>query len=247
MTEVSPPDVILLRSAEDPDPYVHALADVGFRGVCQPVLDFNFPADEILLDRLQHPAEYGGVIATSPRAAWALRRVFDTSGTLHAEWEGMPVYVAGPKTADRFRDLGFDVHGADTGSAEELLSLLTDAEPSSSLLFLAGNRRREVLPDGLQDAGISFEEEIVYETHPRADLTLPPSDGETWLVFYSPSGLEALYASEITNVSEYLIAAIGPTTAAELHDAGLEVDAVASVPSPEGVVDAVVGAAGSAV
>jgi len=113
------------------------------------------------------------------------------------------------------------------------------------LLFLAGNRRREALPDGLEAAGISFEEEIVYETRPRTDLTLPPSDGETWLVFYSPSGLEALYASEVTTVAEYRIATIGPTTAAELQDAGLEVDAVADVPSPRGVTDAVVGASGT--
>jgi len=245
MTEVSPPDVILLRSAEDPDPYVEALADVGFRAVCQPVLNFNFPADEVLQERLRHPAEYGGLIATSPRAARALRRVFDTSGTLHAEWEGMPAYVVGPKTAERFRDLSFDVQGENTGNAEELVSLLDDADPPSSLLFLSGNRRRDALPDGLEAAGISFEEEVVYETRPRTDLTLPPSDGETWLVFYSPSGLEAFYASEIKNVAEYRIATIGPTTAAELHDAGLEVDAVADVPSPRGVADAVVGASGT--
>jgi uroporphyrinogen-III synthase len=245
MTEVSPPDVILLRSAEDPDPYVEALSDVGFRAVCRPVLEFHFPADEILKERLRHPADYGGLVATSPRAARALRRVFDTSGTLHAEWEGKPAYVVGPKTAERFRDLSFEVHGADTGNAEELVSLLTDTEPPSSLLFLAGNRRRDTLPDGLQAAGISFQEEIVYETRPRADLTLPPSDSETWLVFYSPSGLEALYASEVKNVAEYRLAAIGPTTAAELHDAGLEVDAVADVPTPRGVADAVVGASGA--
>lgn len=243
MTEVAPPDVILLRSAEDPDPYVQALGDAGFRAVCQSVLDFRFPADEILLERLRHETEYGGLIATSPRAARALRRVFDESGTLHTEWEGMPAYVVGPKTAERFRDLSFDVQGADTGTAEELVSLLRDTElPPSPLLFLAGNRRRDALPDGLRDAGISFEEEIVYETHPRTDLTLPPSDGETWLVFYSPSGLKAMHASEVETLEEYRVATIGPTTAAELHDAGVEVNAVAEVPSPRGVADAVIGA-----
>jgi uroporphyrinogen-III synthase len=246
MTEVSPPDVILLRSAEDPDPYVQAFADVGFRAVCRSVLDFHFPADEILLQRLRHPDDYGGLIATSPRAARALRRVFDESGTLHADWEGTPVYVVGPKTAERFRDLSFEVRGADTGSAEELVSLLADAEPPSSLLFLAGSRRRDTLPEGLRDAEISFEEEIVYETHPRTDLTLPPSDGETWLVFYSPSGLEALQASAVENLDEYRVATIGPTTAADLYDAGVDVDAVADMPSPEGVTDAVIGASSTA-
>ena len=244
MTEVSPPDVILLRTPEEPDPYVDALADAGFRAVCRSVLDFHFPADEILHDRLRDPAEYGGLIATSPRAARALRRVFDGSGTLHAEWEGTPAYIVGPKTAERFRELSFEVQGEDTGSAEELVSLLTEAAPSSPLLFLAGNRRRDTLPDGLRAAGISFEEEVVYETQPRTDLTLPPSDGETWLVFFSPSGLEALRASEVEGLSEYRIATIGPTTAAEIQEVGLEVAAVADVPSPGGVADAVIGAFG---
>lgn len=244
MTEVSPPDVILLRSPEDPDPYVDALADAGFRAVCRPVLDFHFPADGILHERLRSPAEYEGLIATSPRAARALRRVFDANGTLHAEWEGTPVYVVGPKTAERFRDLSFDVRGADTGNAEELVSVLADADPSSPLLFLSGDRRRDTLPEGLRAAGISFTEEVVYETRPRTDLTLPPSDGETWLVFFSPSGLEALRASGVEALAEYRIATIGPTTAAELQDDGVEVEAVADVPSAGGVADAVIGAFG---
>jgi uroporphyrinogen-III synthase len=239
MTEVAPPDVILLRSADEPDPYVEALGEAGLRGVCRPVLGFEFPADEALRRRLQDRARYEGVVATSPRAAFALWRIFDPDGTLHTTWEAAPAYVVGPKTAEQFRDLSFDVRGSGTGSAEALVALLREERPSGRLLFLSGNRRRDTLPDGLRAADIPFDEEMVYETQPRTDLTLPPADGQTWLVFFSPSGLEALECSEVGGLQDYHIAAIGPTTAAELQEAGLPVDAVADVPSPESLAAAI--------
>lgn len=239
MTEVAPPNVILLRSPDDPDPYVAALGEVGLRGVCRPVLRFVFPADEALRDRLQNRGQYGGLVATSPRAAHALRRIFDPDGTIHKKWETAPAYVVGPKTADQFRDLSFDVRGEKTGSADVLVRLLRDESPSTPLLFLAGNRRRDTVPDGLRAADIAFEEETVYETQPRTDLTLPPADGDTWLVFFSPSGLEALQRSGVGGLDDYRIAAIGPTTAAELQAVECTVDAVAEMPSPQHLAQAI--------
>lgn len=238
MTEVSPPDAILLRFADEPDPYVRALSEIGLRAVCRPVLSFDFPADAQLLSRLQNRGHYGGIVATSPRAARAVRRVFDETGTIHAQWEGAPTYVVGPKTADRFHDLGFDVRGEDTGDAEALVSFITDQAPEAPLLFLSGDRRRDTLPAGLGDADIPFEEQVVYITRPRDDLTLPPGSKDCWLVFFSPSGLEAVRKSEAGPLEEYRLATIGPTTAADLQKEGLDIEAVSSIPSPDGLAHA---------
>lgn len=235
MTEVSPPDAILLRFADDPDPYVHALSEIGIRAVCRPVLSFDFPSEALLRERLQDREHYEGVVATSPRAARAVRRVFDETGTVHAQWEDAPTYVVGPKTAERFDDLGFDVRGADSGSADELVSFIADQAPEAPLLFLSGDRRRDTLPDGLEDAEVPFEEEVVYETKLRTDLTLPPASQNCWLVFFSPSGLEAVQASEAGPLDAYRIATIGPTTAADLREEGLEIEAVSDIPSPDGL------------
>lgn len=238
MTEVSPPDVILLRFADDPDPYVRALATEGLNAVCRPVLSFDFPSDRALRDRLQDRERYGGIVATSPRAARAVRRVFDGTGTVHVEWEGAPGYVVGPKTADRFRDLGFDVRGEETGTAEELVSFITDHQPEAPLLFLSGDRRRDTLPEGLTAADIAFEEEMVYVTTSRSDLTLPPASENSWLVFFSPSGLEAVRKSEAGPIEDYRVAAIGPTTASDLREEEIAVEAVSDIPSPEGLAKA---------
>ncbi len=235
MTEVSPPDAILLRFADEPDPYVRALGEVGFRAVCRPVLSFDFPAEQALQERLQNRDHYGGIVATSPRAARAVRRVFDASGTVHTEWEGAPSYVVGPKTAERFRELGFDVQGAETGTAEDLVSFIAERPPDAPLLFLSGSRRHDTLPDGLTEANIPYQEEVVYVTSLRTDLTLPPAAKKGWLVFFSPSGLEAVQASDAGPVDEYRVATIGPTTAEALREKGVEVEAVADAPSPDGL------------
>lgn len=238
-TEVSPPDVILLRSPDDPDPYVSAFEEVGIRAVCKPVLSFDFPNQDELRDRLRTPDRYGGVVGTSPRVGWALHRIFDDEGTTHTLWEGRTAFAVGPKTADEFRALSFDVQGEVAGTAGELATRIAETDPQTPLLFLSGNRRRDALPDGLRAAGIDFEELVVYETRARRDLSLPPPDEETWLAFFSPSGLDAVQQADMGSLDAYRYAAIGPTTASALEEAGLVPEAIAESPMPEALVDAV--------
>ncbi len=233
------PDAILLRSADPPDGYLAAFDEVGLRAVCEPVLSFAFPRQDAFTDRLTRRADYEGVVATSPRVAAALGRAFEEQEALAQAWRGAPVYAVGPKTAGRIRDVGLDPKGADAGSADALAARIIDDAPTAPLLFLCGNRRRDTIPRRLRDADIPFEEMVVYETHPRTDLTLPSSDGSAWLVFFSPSGIDAVEASGTVALDTYRLAAIGPTTGGALEDAGHGVEAVADTPSPDGLVSAI--------
>lgn len=238
MTTDESEDVILLRSADDPDPYIQAFRDVGVTAVCQPVLRFVFPYTKALRERLRQHDQYAGVVATSPRAARALKSAFDDVETTSAQWENVPAYVVGPKTAAQFHALGFDVRGHNTGNAEALASWIADADPTGRLLFLSGNRRRDTLPDGLNERNVSFDEQVVYKTEIRSDVSLPSPVGEPWLVFFSPSGVKAVRRSG-ASIDHYRCAAIGPTTAGILRDQSVRVEAVADTPSPEGVVSAI--------
>lgn len=244
-TEISSPDVVLLRSKRTPDPYVQAFGDVGFRAVCTPVLSFSFPHQEALRDRLRRPQAYNALVATSPRVGRALRRLFDDEGTLHDAWSGHRAFAVGPKTAEALRALSFQVEGDETGTGSALAALIADRVSEGRLLFLCGNRRREDVPTALENAGIDFDEQVVYETRARTVLTLPPPSGETWLAFFSPSGLDAVRAAGVDRLGDYRFAAIGPTTSAALEDAGIRPDAVAETPSPEGLVTAVLNARGA--
>lgn len=245
MVEPAAPDVILLRSADEPDPYLQAFDEAGLRAECRPVLQFTFPAEEALRERLGARDQYSALVATSPRAVRAVRRAFETAPSLREAWEGTPAYAVGPKTGGRLRALGFEVRGEEAGDAESLVSIIVDDAPSAPLLFLAGNRRRETLPAGLRAGAVPFEELVVYETHLRSSLSLPDRD-DLWVVFFSPSGLEAVRKGAGESLHRFRCAAIGPTTAGALREAGVPVAAVADEPAPDALVRAVVRASGEA-
>lgn len=236
------PDVILLRSADEPDRYLAAFDRAGLQAVCEPVLTFAFPNQAPLRGRLEREGEYEALVATSPRAATALERLFADREGLAESWEGRRAYAVGPKTAERLRAVGLEPRGHSAGDAEALAAYIVDDAPPARLLFLSGNRRRDTLPDGLRNEDVPFDELVVYETRTRTALTLPATNETPWLVFFSPSGLEAVEHAESVDLAEYRIAAIGPTTGGALEDAGHSVEAVAAEPSPDGLVSAITAA-----
>lgn len=234
-----PPRVVLLRSADDPDPYVAALEERGFAAACVPVLRFAFPRQDALQARLRASTLYAGLVVTSPRAVRALGAALEGRSSLRASWTEKSAYAVGPKTARELQDAGFTPRGEEAGSADALVAHLASEWEGGRLLFLSGNRRRDTLPDGLRQHGIPFDEQEVYETNVETDLALPPPDDNgTWLAFFSPSGLKAVTASGIA-VGAYRLAAIGPTTAAALRAAGHSVGATAPTPGPEPLADAI--------
>jgi len=110
--------------------------------------------------------------------------------------------------------------------------------PSKKLLFLTGDKRREVLPQKLREGQVPFEELCVYETETipnlreRLEEHLGDRDPE-WLAFFSPSGaapvMEAL--EQMGRASGARLAAIGPTTRAALLRLGYSVSVSPSQPS----------------
>lgn len=235
MSSVRPPTVYLLRSGSQPDPYIEALERAGKNAVCVPVLAFEFPHQAELLRRLQRSAAYGGFIVTSPRAVLALRKAFEEAPELRSHWVDKRAYAVGPKTARALRELGCTPQGQKSGDAASLAAVIAKKKQPETLLFLSGNRRRDELPNALNEADVPFEELVVYETHTRRDIDIPDAQPNDWLVFFSPSGIEAVQATSSIDASSFRIAAIGTTTSAALEAAGLTVDAVAKYPTPEAV------------
>lgn len=232
------PDVVLLRRERPPDRYVEAFADAQKTATCVPVLVFRFPHADALKQCLATPDAYDALVATSPRAVAAVKRVFEADSALHDAWRGRRAVAVGPATAEAWQALGLRPTGQTSGSAEALVNVVAAHAPQKPLLFLSGNRRRDTLPEGLATRGIAFDEQEAYVTCTRTDLALPgPATPPRWLVFFSPSGLEAVQHSG-ADLTAYRIAAIGPTTAGALTDASVTVDAVASTPSPSGLVTA---------
>lgn len=235
-----PNKITLLRSPDSPDAYVQAFEEAGFSASCVPVLSFRFPNQKALLEQLQMADARSGVILTSPRAAVALTQAFEDEPGLRVRWEDKAVFVVGPKTAEAVRETGLTPQGETAGDAAMLVERIgakwEEEHLRFPLLFLSGNRRRDTVPDGLARTGIPVIEQVVYETETRSDVKIDSDTG--WLAFFSPSGLEAVEASRVM-LTNFRIAAIGPTTAGALSDVGMSPDATAEQPTPSALVDAI--------
>ncbi len=237
MAMAARPHVLMLRSPRTPDPYREIFESRGYRVDVVPVLRFTRIHEAELMNVLGHSADFAGIITTSPRAVEALRG----RGDRLTEWIDKLFYAVGPETARRARSLGFSPRGADAGSAEDLAAQIIDDRPRAPLLFLSGSRRRDTLPDRLTAGGVSFEELVVYETHTRNTVawTKGANDVPDWVVFFSPSGIEAARADDTLVWDRVRVAAIGPTTAGALREEGWSVAAVAEEPTPEALYRAI--------
>ncbi len=234
------PRILLLRQPDEPDPYVAAFEAAGFRARCVPVLRFEFVNGAALRERLARPADFGGLVLTSPRAAEAMER----AGPLPAGWGDKPAFVVGPATAAAARTVGLRPEGDGAGEGEALAAHIAEAVIagpfSPPLLFLCGDRRRDALPDRLCAAAVPVEELVVYRTIPEpAALEGLAASPPAWVAFFSPSGVEAALAASGFPWERIARAAIGPTTAAALRDAGHPAAAVAAEPTPAALVSAI--------
>lgn len=224
--------VLLLRSGDEPDAYEDTLEADGYEVSCMPVLAFENVNEQDLREALERPARYDGLVFTSPRAVDAFGEAMPWLPTENVLWHGKPVYAVGPRTADALRTIGFTPEGEESGSAERLAERIRKQDFERPLLFLCGSRRRDVLPDLLASSGIEVEEICVYDTRLRDGLAWPPGRKPDWLVFFSPSGFEAVRRAGLP-LEGVRVAAIGPTTADVLRAHGVPVAGVADEPTPE--------------
>ena len=243
--------VLLLRSGDESSENIagqeiscaweKALNDAGFDTHTLPVLTFEYAGEDRLYSLLKQPDQYAGLIFTSPRAVEAFSRAFTESGS-SAGWESKVLFTIGPSTATAIRTLGYEPEGEHTGSAEELAAYILKRHTGGILLFLCGDRRRDVLPSLLCEGGIRTEEIVAYRTRLRTLRAWPGDKKPDWVVFFSPSGLEAILKSPEISLESISIAAIGSVTAEAVRAHGFRVRATAHEPTPEALALALKGA-----
>ena len=233
-------------------------------------------------------SENAGLIYTSQRAVSAFEEACSkTTSEVRARILGvlnLPLYVVGPATAASLRVTQEKwlpqcrVVGENTGTGKALADLIlddhrtqmsvekTDGKDSvTRMVFLTGERHRDVIPQKLRAAGVGLQEVVVYKTGLRPalvqDLVKALDDtreGDAryhWVVLFSASAaneilqcMGALDDSTGEVKSDWFedakrrarVAAIGPTTAEAMRcEYGFMVDAVAEEPSPEGIRNAI--------
>jgi uroporphyrinogen-III synthase len=226
--------------------------------------------------------KYGGIIFTSQRAVEALTTVVGRIRKQSLPLDELlphhvPFYVVGPATARGLSalELASPILGEETGNGEALAQFIlkhynslwhgSSKTPKPPLLFLVGEKRRDIIPTTLQSTSlepshqIGVNELVVYET---GEMQLFESEftstwrknqkngtASQWVVVFSPTGCKAMLRSlglldpetgkaipRSSRSREILVATIGPTTRDYLQQKfDFEADACAETPSPEGV------------
>ena len=120
-------------------------------------------------------------------------------------------FCVGEKTKAMLETNGFQVI-ASADYASELASIICNQYDKSSFTFFCGNLRRDILPDALRLAGITFEEVEVYETR----LTPHKAAGDlNGILFFSPSGVQSFLKEN--ELQDEVCFCIGSTTAKALR------------------------------
>ena len=124
----------------------------------------------------------------------------------------IPAVCVGSKTKQLLQENGFNVLETQE-YAEDLAPIIQQKYPLEQIAFFAGNLRRNVLPDAMKKANISFEEYTVYQNSANSIEIKTETDA---LLFFSPSGIHSyLKQNSIENQTCFCI---GTTTAAALEE-----------------------------
>ena len=191
--------------------------------------------------------DYDLVCVTSPTGVHELFSRLGAAALDARSLAGCRVAAIGPGTARALADHGVlaDVV-PERAVAEGLVEALGDSAVRRALV-VRGAEGREVLPDALRAAGAEVDLLVLYETvaEPLGEEARAAAVRADFVTFTSASTVRHfLAAAGAEALQRPRIASIGPATSAALRERGLEPDIEADPHTPDGLVAALVRAAG---
>lgn len=124
----------------------------------------------------------------------------------------IPAICVGIKTKQLLEKNGFRVLAMEE-YAQRLAPIIQKDFSKEHIAFFAGNLRRNVLPDAMNQANIIFDEYLVYQNEESSLKIKAKTDG---ILFYSPSGIKS-YLKQNTITTQTCFC-IGTTTADALKN-----------------------------
>ena len=243
--------VVLLPRVKEPDRIASTLERAGAE-VLRAAVTRTVPGEAAALEATARrivAGEAAWLVLTSARTVEAL------APYLHVPVpSALQVAVVGPATARAWTELtGAAPDLVSRGSAAALLEepVLVGPPPAPSaakrVLLPASALADPALADGLRQAGWEVEQVSAYTTVTAGACDLPPGLDHSWaaggvdaVVLTAPSTTRAVLELLGPPPQGTGLVAIGATTAAATRGLGLPVAAVASSPTPEGVLQATI-------
>ncbi|KAI9916546.1 hypothetical protein PsorP6_018226 [Peronosclerospora sorghi] len=266
--------VLLLKAADDK--YVAAFeqkaesgssSDQSHKIYFTDVLTFEYLNEAQLLDVLTHLERYSGILVTSPRSAIAVSNAVNKL-ELDLKQNVFKKTIIDARFLSTSRELlplGVICKGDNASSADMLSEYLhhnggfpADCK-EKPMMFHCGDKRRDVLPDSFRS-----RELVVYQTCALQNIAIPDECRvPDWVVFFSPSGLEAVkhlplpwesirkavigrHSTLCNLIAKQNNVTLAPTTATSIHEHAVatekpfwEADVTAPKPTPESLAEAI--------
>lgn len=245
--------VILLKNKTVPrDSYEEVFLENSADPLFVPLLCHTSVDSDGLLEYLSSEEfqQIDSVIITSHRAVEAVNAQLEKLDEIaKTALRSKPMYTVGPATAKVLREAGYtDIRGADRAGNGSILSdiILEDFKDSRErkLVFFTGETRKDIIPRKIAaNSDLLLVEKAVYKTDSLENITevfnqawseASSTDTRPWVVFFSPSGTEAVISHlDSLNRDHYRIASIGPTTEEYLASKGFKSDHTADKPTAQ--------------
>jgi len=246
--------VLVTRTREQATEMASALRAAGAEPVLVPMIALVPAAETDGLDKaLAGLDRYDGLLFTSANAVrFFARRAAQLDVT--DEFAGLRARVlcVGPQSARAALEVGLPVHltGSGRGDSESFLRELIEVLPPSGRRFLLprSDIGRDVVPDGLREAGAEVDVVEAYRNVPaqvdRDAFSAALRDGELdVLTFASPSAADNFYGLLDTETraaaDRLVVAAVGRTTSRAIERQGARVDVMPDRPDGRELVAAI--------
>lgn len=243
--------VLVTRPEHHADTLAKRLGDLGASVICQPAIEISPPYDWSAVDAtIGRLNEFDWLAFSSTNGVqYFLTRILALGHDMRALGSARLAAI-GPATTHALH--GFHLRAdvqPDTYRAEALAESLAPQVNGKRVLLLRASRGREVLAETLQAAGANVEQVVVYES---ADILTPHDDALEALVTgkidFMTVTSSAIAHSLANMFGEALLntrlAAISPLTADTLAELGYPASVVADSYTCEGLVAAILDAAG---
>ncbi|MDL2209824.1 uroporphyrinogen-III C-methyltransferase [Desulfovibrio sp. OttesenSCG-928-O18] len=224
--------VLVTRSREQASGMARGLAALGAKVVEFPTIRIEPVEDAApVREAVCRLREYDWVVFTSPNGVRCFWASLDALGLDARAFAAANVAAIGPATAEALAEKGIRADFVPrTYVAEDLLAgLLAQGVAGKRILIPRAESARDVLPQGLAQAGADCRVLPVYRTLPAAcdgeDLTALLEAGSIRYVTFASSStvtnfLAAVGKETLARYPDLRFACIGPVTAKTLEDAG---------------------------
>lgn len=243
--------VVITRAPEQARELTRLLEDFGAEVLPFPTVTFREPADAAGLDSALHElGHFDWILFTSQNAVRFFLRRCAAVGLERASWQSPHAKVAavGPATENALREEGVRVdHVAKRARGGALAAELRGALAGRRILLPRSDRADGELPTALRAAGAKVVEAIAYCTAKPEGVDsgeLAAIQDVDVVAFASPSALhhfvEAIGEEKVRALAARArFAAIGPTTARAIRDAGYPVSIEAAESQAAGLAAAI--------